>query len=46
MTVSVNIETGRKSGATVLPEDAVQGLGTSRPWVGVVQNGRLARQDG
>jgi HlyD family secretion protein len=45
MTVSVNIETGRKTGATVLPEDAVQGLGTSQPWVAVVRDGRLARED-
>lgn len=45
MTVSVNIETGRRDGASVLPEDAVQGLGTSTPWVGVVREGRLARQD-
>lgn len=45
MTVSVNIETGRKSAAAVLPADAVQGLGTSQPWVGVVQDGRLVRID-
>jgi len=45
MTVSVNIETGRRDGAAVLIEDAVQGLGTSQPWVGVVRDGRLARQD-
>lgn len=45
MTVSVNVETGRKDGASVLPEDAVQGLGTSAPWVGVVRDGRLVRQD-
>ena len=44
-TVSVNVETGRKDGANVLPEDAVQGLGTSAPWVGVVRDGRLVRQD-
>jgi HlyD family secretion protein len=45
MTVSVNIETGRKEGASVLPEDAVQGLGTSQPWVGVIRDGELARLD-
>jgi HlyD family secretion protein len=44
MTVSVNLETGRKNGATVLPETAVQGLGTDQPWVGVVREGRLERQ--
>ena len=43
MTVSVNIETGRTSGAAVLPEDAVQGLGTDQPWVGVVHDGVLER---
>lgn len=45
MTVSVNIETGRRDGASVLPQDAVQGLGTSAPWVGVVRDGRLVRHD-
>ena len=45
MTVSVNIETGRKEDATVLREDAVQGLGTSQPWVAAVRDGRLARED-
>jgi len=44
MTVSVNIELARRAGAAVLPEDAVQGLGTGEPWVGVVRAGRLARQ--
>jgi HlyD family secretion protein len=45
MTVSVNIETGRKTGAAVVPEDAVQGLGTGSPWVGVVEDGLLQRVD-
>lgn len=44
MTVSVNLETGKKAGARVLPETAVQGLGTDEPWVGVVREGRLERQ--
>jgi HlyD family secretion protein len=44
MTVSVNIEAGRREGASVLPEEAVRGLGTSSPWVGVVRDGRLERQ--
>lgn len=44
MTVSVNIETGRSDAALVLPEQAVQGLGTADPWVGVVRDGRLERQ--
>ncbi|HSG09447.1 MAG TPA: efflux RND transporter periplasmic adaptor subunit [Longimicrobiales bacterium] len=44
MTVSVNIEAGRRTGAPVLPEDAVRGLGTPDPWVAVVVDGRLARR--
>lgn len=44
MTVSVNIDAGRSSGAWVLPEQAVRGLGTDTPWVAVARNGRLARQ--
>jgi HlyD family secretion protein len=44
MTVSVNIEAGRRSGAPVLPEDAVRGLGTPDPWVAVVEDGRLVRR--
>lgn len=45
MTVSVNVETGRKTGAAVVPEEAVQGLGTGSPWVGVVEDGLLQRVD-
>ncbi len=44
MTVSVNIQAGRVDGASVLPEDAVRGLGTPEPWVAVVEDGRLARR--
>jgi HlyD family secretion protein len=44
MTISVNLETGRKLDASVLPEGTVQGLGSSEPWVGVVRDGRLERQ--
>jgi HlyD family secretion protein len=44
MTVSVNIETGRKLAAWVLPEGAVEDLGSALPWVGVVRQGRLERQ--
>ncbi|MEJ2186167.1 MAG: efflux RND transporter periplasmic adaptor subunit, partial [Gemmatimonadota bacterium] len=44
MTVSVNIEAGRRRGAWVLPEAAVRGLGTDTPWVAVARNGKLARQ--
>ena len=45
MTVSVNIETGQKPGAAVLPDDAIQGMGVGAPWVGVVSDGRLERRD-
>jgi HlyD family secretion protein len=45
MTVSVNITTGRRPAAAVLPEAAVQGLGAGNPWVGVVRDGRLVRID-
>jgi len=44
MTVSVNIEAGRRDGAQVLPEEAVRGLGTPDPWVAVVEGGRLVRR--
>lgn len=44
MTLSVNIEVGRKAGAAVLPEDGVRALGTREPWVAVVEGGRLARR--
>lgn len=44
MTVSVNIETGRKAAAMVLPDNAVEGLTTGDPWVGVVQDGRVERR--
>jgi HlyD family secretion protein len=44
MTLSVNIEAGRRQGAAVLPEDAVRGLGTPEPWVAVVRGGRLERR--
>ncbi|HSG47484.1 MAG TPA: efflux RND transporter periplasmic adaptor subunit [Longimicrobiales bacterium] len=44
MTVSVNVEAGRRAGAAVLPERAVQGLGTGDPWVGIIRSGRLERQ--
>jgi HlyD family secretion protein len=45
MTVSVNIEAGRSTGASVLPEGAVQGLGAGDAWVGVVVDGRLERRE-
>jgi HlyD family secretion protein len=45
MTVSVNIEAGRRQDAPVLPADALQDLGTDTPWVAVVRDGRVERQD-
>jgi HlyD family secretion protein len=44
MTVSVNIEAGRRPAAKVLPEVFVQGLGAGEAWVAVIREGRLARQ--
>jgi HlyD family secretion protein len=44
MTLSVNIEAGRRQNAPVLPEEAVRGLGTDSPWVAVSREGRLVRQ--
>ena len=43
MTVSVNIEAGRRDDARVLPMDAVRGLGTDAPWVALVRDGRVGR---
>jgi HlyD family secretion protein len=45
LTVSVNLDAGRKSAASVLPVEAVRGLGTDSPWVAVVRDGRLERRD-
>lgn len=44
MTVSINVETGRVEGASVLPDDVVQGLATDEPWVGVIVDGRFERR--
>ena len=44
MTLSVNLELGRRNGAQVLPVEAVRGLGTQDPWVGVVRDGRIERR--
>jgi len=45
MTVSVNVEAGRRAGARVLPEGAVQGLGAGDTWVAVIVDGRLERRE-
>ncbi|MFO1310680.1 MAG: efflux RND transporter periplasmic adaptor subunit [Burkholderiales bacterium] len=39
MSVSVDIEVGRRSDAIVVPSNAVRDLGTARPWVLAVRNG-------
>lgn len=44
MTLSVNIAAGSREGAAVLLAEAVRGLGTSDPWVAVIEDGRLARR--
>lgn len=45
MTVSVNIETGRRNNALLLPEATVNGAKTSEPWVLVARDGRGERRD-
>ncbi|MBM4183652.1 MAG: efflux RND transporter periplasmic adaptor subunit [Gemmatimonadetes bacterium] len=45
MTISVNLETGRRTDAWVVPVEAVRGLGTSAPWIAVVEDGRVARHE-
>ncbi len=43
MTVSVDLEVGRKSGALVVPLAAVRDAATDRPWVLVARQGRAER---
>ncbi|MSP96389.1 MAG: efflux RND transporter periplasmic adaptor subunit [Betaproteobacteria bacterium] len=45
MTVSAEIVAGRKSGALVLPADAVRDAAGATPWVLVVRGGRTERQE-
>lgn len=45
MTVSVDIETARKTGALVLANEQVRDVTGARPWVLVVRDGRAVRQD-
>lgn len=44
MTVSIDIETARRSNALVVPADAVRDGGTVQPWVLVVRDGIARRQ--
>jgi len=45
MTVSVEIETGRRDDALVLPTALVRDLGGERPWVLAAVDGRASRRD-
>jgi HlyD family secretion protein len=44
MTVSVNIEVGRRPAALVVPKEAVQELGAEASWVFVLREGRLEKR--
>ena len=43
MTVSVDIEVGRRAGTIIAPTDAVHDLTGAQPWVLLVKDGRAAR---
>lgn len=45
MTVSVDIEVGRRDGALLLPTGAVRDAASDAPWVLVLQDGRAARRE-
>ena len=45
MTVSVNVETARKSNALLLPEAAVRDAEAAKPWVLVASNGHAERRE-
>jgi HlyD family secretion protein len=45
MTVSVQVTTATRAGALVVPVEVVQDPQSPTPWVRVVRNGRIARQD-
>lgn len=45
MTVSVEIEVGRRERALVLPSEAVRDTTSEQPWVLVPENGRATRRD-
>jgi HlyD family secretion protein len=45
MTVSVNVETSRKSNALLLPEAVVRDAKAAKPWVLVARNGRAERRE-
>ena len=45
MTASVDIEVARRSGAVVVPADAIRAIGSGKPWVLAVAGGRTARRE-
>ena len=45
MTVSVEIEVGRRDGVLLLPLEAVREASSEKPWVLVLEGGRAARRD-
>jgi HlyD family secretion protein len=44
MTVSVNVEVGRRQAALILPAEAIHDAETRRPWVLLVERGRTVRR--
>ena len=45
MTASVDIEVARRSGAVVVPADAIHASGSGKPWVLALEDGRIRRRD-
>jgi len=45
MTISIDIETARHANALVVPADAVRDAGSPQPWLLVVRDGSVERQD-
>ena len=45
MTVSVEVRVGSANDALLVPSAAVRGLGTDRPWVFALNDGRLVRRE-
>lgn len=44
MTVSIDIETGRKPSATQIPADSLRDAASAKPWVMVARDGKTQRQ--
>ena len=45
MTASVDIEVARRTAAVVVPADAIHALGSGKPWVLALENGRTLRRE-